>query len=1102
MGTEKLNNERNDSLAGPSSSIPVTDPFSWLRRNHKEPAYVSYSEFSDHPACSFDFGHEGYAASCNYGGELLQMTAPSKNHGIVFARGDFQYSPYLDRLAVLMMISMGEHGCYNYRWPFNKYSLCVDKPVAQKDGETNITPKKTDHVEKKREIIEGPMECEPFIKLCQSNKDTLGSTEWNESERHWHMKNASVDPFELEAGKQLEAGGEFRWRVSLSEFGSGSYERIKLEVVQDGKAGHFWKDDGKQSAVYKAFPTENGTKAPRTFIASFRLYEAAEDTEGVKPCGTIRNLSPDDIFKFLGIGRCSELATAAMWQSIFYKGQAKIERISELREVDPVARCLEKILDVDLVPIITRTSPRLAPASDLFLNANVDLKSLFWKTRFLVKVDRLLTSTIRSSGYKTLGFQAQGEYDKTLPPSDVEWRSCIGLADSSPITPMLATAQRIRHTIGSIMAYLVRALLGPRRDEQILMPETYVSGESNYYYVMVTIWYVVKHHPRVKWGWRDELQEPGINWGLGILGHRDRLPSKRWNPLPSDKDAQAITNDKDSLLKWFHYESVASLHTKARHGSIIPAVWEAKDAKLQRLRSTAIMAFVKRISSAQPYRAEDEIVDRLAFLAEELWPELEDTKTITKRVTKRIENRESTRTINAGQLAPGEGASGGPWEVHVLCHHSRLVVAYRKLCRTSDADKRQEIEEEVEHFRRKFCPFLTSEMSLTPCWERNNSATRRGFLRSEATAVLLASTILDIFQKDFDYIRHHTNTQTHVEQCLGPIHAYSSRKSSKIYFKGSISRVEFNTGEPVNVEVLLALQLETLEQLARTRRLERYIDYIKFRPPQRYHPDEFFESLDDTPELYKKPSIGGAPVPETIRRVLSEGKSPNERIKSLPKDTHSTLLKIPFPFEALQRLVTSPNGHCPRAVSEKWTPNKSLETPKLSKGKPPETTPDNLYTQPSTQSINPNLGSSDNKLKQLADSLVDQEVRHRLMMTAGRLQPELLRLFVYVLHREMVGCFENHVLRVSRFVLQKRKTSVVTYITLRSWSLKSTPHSSEDDNMASSDDDMANHAYGEGEDVTSLPKRLEECLTNRKGGEPLKMPNVKLKVSSIGISTE
>ncbi|KAH7303391.1 hypothetical protein B0I35DRAFT_179553 [Stachybotrys elegans] len=73
------------------------DQFIWLRRDYRQTdsSYVSYSHLSEHTTSSFDFGYDGYAAACNFGGELLQMTAPSKKYGIIFARGDLEYSLYL-----------------------------------------------------------------------------------------------------------------------------------------------------------------------------------------------------------------------------------------------------------------------------------------------------------------------------------------------------------------------------------------------------------------------------------------------------------------------------------------------------------------------------------------------------------------------------------------------------------------------------------------------------------------------------------------------------------------------------------------------------------------------------------------------------------------------------------------------------------------------------------------------------------------------------------------------------------------------------------------------------------------------------------------------
>jgi hypothetical protein len=59
-----------------------------------EPAYISYSPFSNFSVTSFDFGVKGVAVSCNSGGELLYLLAPSKKDGLISVRGDFETSLY------------------------------------------------------------------------------------------------------------------------------------------------------------------------------------------------------------------------------------------------------------------------------------------------------------------------------------------------------------------------------------------------------------------------------------------------------------------------------------------------------------------------------------------------------------------------------------------------------------------------------------------------------------------------------------------------------------------------------------------------------------------------------------------------------------------------------------------------------------------------------------------------------------------------------------------------------------------------------------------------------------------------------------------------
>ncbi|KAF7506297.1 hypothetical protein GJ744_011870 [Endocarpon pusillum] len=151
--------------------------FRWLRRDARGSTYISYSQFSHLSACSFDFGAKGYAGSCNYGGELLHLSAPSQEHGLIFGRDNFTRSPYAslaraqrefgglstfglklsrNRSAYdprgnkdakegssFRLGKMVERGCFNYRWPFNEYSLLLNDAQTEKEkGLTKKPPKK------------------------------------------------------------------------------------------------------------------------------------------------------------------------------------------------------------------------------------------------------------------------------------------------------------------------------------------------------------------------------------------------------------------------------------------------------------------------------------------------------------------------------------------------------------------------------------------------------------------------------------------------------------------------------------------------------------------------------------------------------------------------------------------------------------------------------------------------------------------------------------------------------------------------------------------------------------------------------------------------
>jgi hypothetical protein len=139
--------------------------------------------------------------------------------------------------------------------------------------------------------------------------------------------------------------------------------------------------------------------------------------------------------------------------------------------------------------------------------------------------------------------------------------------------------------------------------------------------------------------------------------------------------------------------------------------------------------------------------------------------------------------------------------------------------------------------------------------------------------------------------------------------------------------------------------------------------------------------------------------------------------------------------------------------------------------------------------------------------------KYSFVNTSKIIPPDLLRLFVYVLHTEMLDCFENHSLRVSKFVMQKRR-SVVTYISLRSWSLEGRECGGTETVNASTKAKKSKHGKRHhvvhslsSEEFISLPESLRKAFdkNNELDGqddhcfdEP---PCMELKVSSIGIST-
>ncbi|KAI1097385.1 hypothetical protein F4804DRAFT_351692 [Jackrogersella minutella] len=727
----------------------VKRSFNWLRREARGPTYISFSPFSDRSACSFDFGDNGSAASCNYGGELLQMSAKDDEKGVVFAHGDFERTYYSslaraqrkhggqatfglelatnqkpfentkpeeqlkerkDRGSNLKLGQMTERGCFNYRWPFNEYVLLLNEEDGIEPKEagtcTRVSFVKDDILYQVIRLENGSrVESNTSIYVRWRGQVALsigGLIKFGElspdapytepSERLVNSDSVSI----IGSTNQLD--------IRIQQLNGDKYDTLPLSLPGDQESCNAGRNVGPYHA-YADLPGTNVSFRDRqvTFVAEFRLRQCGREPKWPN------TPTSEDIYGYLGIDSCSNMATGMMWETLFLQREDKSNYFSELSEVNLVGRCVEKIMTVDLVPVTIRENGcikfekegPLAPVSNLFLRPNIDLESMFWKIRFLTKAYRFLYSFI--DAYTGSESSKSSEEDSS-DDSDIPTSRYTSKVEPSRYTAKSAWNQvniikgtvefqmgRLRRNIERVLSYLVRTLIQPGTTTN-LPPLAAKTFQSNYYYVMITIWYVAKRCEPFKeafkfaWEWVDEMDK----WSTEDCILACCLPPD--NVLLKGKEREQVT-----FLKWYHYASLWNLATR-KTVRLLPTSWQTEDLdmKVNLLERDARRAAAAKLSSRHAYSPDDEILDRLGFLAEPLNAEFSRHRadSVALITAKRILKRDSTRYLNPGRLRDGEkGPTSGPWEVHALCHHSRLLVENYQYSKSDDKTREQKAED-------------------------------------------------------------------------------------------------------------------------------------------------------------------------------------------------------------------------------------------------------------------------------------------------------------------------------------------------------------------------------------------------------------------------
>ncbi|KAH8898616.1 hypothetical protein GQ53DRAFT_877592 [Thozetella sp. PMI_491] len=645
--------------------------------------------------------------------------------------------------------------------------------------------------------------------------------------------------------------------------------------------------------------------------------------------------------------------------------------------------------------------------SNIFHWPNVDLKALFWKARFLVKAYSFLSQVradcapLSAGGLRraeTSNFQGtmHGHLahdhpnmnvvsaDTYSPYKDLE-------LDHTDINEMYETADfqctRIQAAIVGIVRYIVEALLRPGRSgERTLMPDNFVPGESNYYYVMMTLWYIIRNH-------RDRrLRKRLIEWDE-VVGTFPHLPPAALPPL-FDPERLPLDNfryhkdvrDKIPLLMWYHYASVLSLC----ENHILPEWFKTPDlkAKVLKLSKVAKVAAAAKLSANQPYTPGDELTDRLALLATELGLETMSGShgTVTSLTIRRLKQRRWTSCVNPGQHSVEEdGPTSGPWEIHALCHHSRLATFGLEDLDSELFQKVIDNTDDFDRYKNRVSNFLNNEATLVPSWERDHLKALQSWLRSEASSVV-ASTLLDLRQKIMRAKRPQPATEpTFLSE--------KSRTGTKRYKPRFTNKQK----PPLALKEYVENTEKSLGSLCFS------IKYL-------------------TETLTWEPLRGSVSVSD----IVAMGRTTKDGQRVLADPTGSHIEACIRHYYGVRVPKTLENVKMPGDTHPEGVPRHRDVGGRKPAGN--KTDDNRMEHHPGHESA---VVSDKAVIRLLSDSLVDKLVQHRFVIIT-KLSERLLTLLLYVLHRETSAALTNHVLSLSRYSCQRGQTWVAS-ITLSSW---------------------------------------------------------------------
>jgi hypothetical protein len=393
--------------------------------DEKEGLIFARGDLSSSIYASFARSQMEYGSSSTFGLEVVRNRAqydPETDEG---KRGSsFRLGRMLQR------------GCFNYRWPLNEYALHLngEKTKAER-RQSNARGAATDFKgEHQQASGEGPQQhdretgtcttlsfmrqgicyqvlriqqgCGPDAPSCElfppssqivlgiggsiqlrswetiGDRDKTTTAEGKPTSTAFKDESTSTKMrfIDTDTGIGLEAQV---WKVKADA--KPCYE--PLELTKDdisNPVNESRSQDGRPNpGPYNAYVPLRGERRA-VFVAALRLFKVTtKDKEGKFKLCDLPMLDPprpDVIYKYITLGKDIDAPgketgrTGLMWTSIFLRRHLHTGSVPEPTEVSLLGRCLEKILQVDLVPRTKRGYSTVV--SNNFVEPSIDLRAL------------------------------------------------------------------------------------------------------------------------------------------------------------------------------------------------------------------------------------------------------------------------------------------------------------------------------------------------------------------------------------------------------------------------------------------------------------------------------------------------------------------------------------------------------------------------------------------------------------------------------------------------------------------------------------------------------------------------------------------------------